>query len=645
MTPPRKPASVSDKERTASLEEARRRTLERLERLISLGIPEGSRSLGTVIQVLDETAARLRWLMPFRAVAFFMVREPHGDFYLARCQPQSQAPSMERELALLVDSGSAGWALQRRRPVFTTSELSGQLVLLHSMTTASRIRGMFLGVPAQEQRAMEDDALAMVSLVLRGAASLLEGIELYGLLREANAGLKAKVAALEKAQRVLRQEVGRRCKAEEMLTRQALHDPLTGLANRVLIMERLQQAVRRAQRRDACHAVAYLDLDRFKLVNDTLGHAAGDQLLTQAGRRMAALIRQSDTLARFGGDEFVLFLEEVESPAEALQVMRRILSAMADPFEIEGHAAHVTASIGLVAGSLQHQTPQGVLKNANTALHTAKEAGRNRVKVFNSRMQGRAQERSTLLSSLRRAVEAGRTDVAWTPTRLGIDGAFDGFEAVPCWKRRGDKALSGAQLVELARHEAVAWDLWLVTLRGGLAQLAQWDVQGDAARGLTLSLSLFLPQQPEQGFAQTVREALDQAGLDGARLRLLIPMETLVKGGEPFAQELGRLRQAGVRFFAAEVGERFFRYRQEHPGLIEGLSVSPQRAAHEVLDANTTTCALMTMARIMGLTVLNAAWDEARDRNGDTPRGPASELLDARQARHWAGKAREKAVG
>lgn len=624
-----KPSKGGGRERLAFLEESRRRTLERLERLVSLGVPEGARPLGTVFQVLAEAAQRLRWLMPFKAMAFFLMREPGGDFYLARAFPPSRAAALEREMALLVESGSAAWALQRRRPVFTASELSGGQALLHSMATASRIRGLFLGIPSLEPRHIEDDSLSLLSLVLRGTASLLEGIELYALLRQANAGLKAQVGALERTQRILRREVLRRRKAEAQLIRQALYDPLTGLANRTLMLERIQQAMRRAQRRDACHALAFLDLDRFKLVNDILGHAAGDELLVQAGRRMTAVIRQADTLARFGGDEFVIFLEEIENPAEAMQAMKRVLAALGEPFEIDGHAARVTASIGLVAGSLRHQTPQTLLKNANTALHTAKEAGRNRIKLFTARMGGRAQERSTLLCSLRRAVDARRVGVSFLPVRAFPGGAFGGFLAVPAWRHRTAGRFAGHELVELARREAVAWDLWLATLDGALAHLAAWRRAAPRLEALGVCVGLDKAQQPPQGFAQVVLEALERAGAAGDRLRLLTPVELLVQGGEAFAQELARLRQAGVGVYASEVGERFFRYRQEHPGLIAGMSMpSPQAAGHTPDGMS----AVLSMAVSLGLTVLSAG----------SPTGPekdAPQLFTARQALAWARKA------
>jgi diguanylate cyclase (GGDEF)-like protein len=603
-----KPSKASPgRDRLAFLEEAYRQTLESLEMAASLGIPEGVKPLGTVTQILDETALRLRKLLKFKAVAFFLVREPGGDFYLARCSPPGRARQMEEEMRLLVESGSAAWALQRKRPVFTSpGNMEGQL-LMHSMATASRIRGMFLGWLGQDIKSISDTSLTLLTILLRGSTSLLEGVELYGLFRKANSELKAKVRDLEESQRSLKREIEHRRKVEEQLKHQALHDPLTGLANRTLMRDRIQQAVRRSQRHDAvCYAVAFMDLDKFKLVNDTLGHDAGDKLLVHVGERIIESVRQLDTVARFGGDEFVIFLEELSSPSEAIRVMKRVRQNLARPFEIDGHNVTVTGSFGLVFGPVRLSNPDVLIKRANVAMHMAKEAGRNRIKVFSARLSGKAKLNAALLTGLARAVASGSTGVLYVPTLSSRDLRLSGFLAVPTWKAKGIGELRDEELVELAAKEGLAWNLWLLTLFKALDGLK--DRLGQAEPSLAVTMKLRQAQLPPPGLAVLARDVLErlgQAELPGFVLRLEIPEDTLVAGGEHLVQELTRLKGQGVRLSVGDFGERFFSFHGVGPALFESVSIdSSKLTAQPAKRSKELMGSLMSIAKALDLSVV-----------------------------------------
>ncbi|MBI4805917.1 MAG: diguanylate cyclase [Desulfovibrio sp.] len=594
------------KERLAFLEEAYRHTLDSLEMAATLGIPEGVKPLATVTQVLSETTHRLKKLLKFRALAFFLLREPSGDLYLARCHPPAKTALMEEQMRLLVESGSAAWALQRKRAVFTTpSGMKGQL-LLHSLTTASRIRGVFLGWTDQNIRTITDSSLTLLTIVLRGSASLLEGLELYGLLRQTNSELKAKVRDLEKSQRTLTNEIGRRRKVEEELKHQALHDPLTGLPNRTLMLDRIQQAIHRSRRRsDICYAVAFMDLDKFKQVNDTLGHDTGDKLLTRVGKRILESVRQMDTVARFGGDEFVIFLEELSGPAEAVRVMKRVRQTLAKPFDIDGHSVTVTGSFGLVFGPVRLISPDNLVKMANTAMHTAKEAGRNQIKVFNAKMSGRARKQATLRTGLRRAVENGGTGVLFLPTFSFMDSRLSGFEAVPTWRSKQWGQLRGDELLELADKEGVAWPLWIVTLEMALESLRSWRKETSAFKKLSVSMKLRFSRLLPADIAQSVLNLLERTRVMGGVLRLEIPEDTLIAGGEALASQLSKLKARGVHLSIGNFGERFFTIQGGTTSLFESVTIDPSKLTHQPPQKSKELLnSLMSIAKTLDLSVV-----------------------------------------
>lgn len=603
---PRQYKASPAKERLAFLEEAYRHTLDSLEMAASLGIPEGVKPLSTVTQILTETTHRLRKLLKFKALAFFLVREPSGDLYLARCHPPAKTQTMEEQMRLLVESGSAAWALQRKRAVFTTPAGAKGQLLLHSVTTASRIRGVFLGWIDQDIKTITDSSLTLLTIVLRGSASLLEGLELYGLLRQTNSELKAKVRDLEKSQRTLTSEIGRRRKVEEELKHQALHDPLTGLPNRTLMLDRIQQAIHRARRRDGiCYAVAFMDLDKFKLVNDTLGHDTGDKLLTRVGERIIESIRQMDTVARFGGDEFVIFLEELSEPREAVRVMKRVRQALAKPFDIDGHSVTVTGSFGMVFGPVRLVNPDNLIKMASTAMHTAKEAGRNQIKVFNAKMSVRAKKHASLRTGLRRAVEDGHTGVLFTPSFSFKDSRLSGFEAVPAWRSKEWGQLRGDELLELADKESVAWPLWIATLQKALENLRTWRAGKSVFKKLAVFMKLKQSRLLPADMAQSVLDALERNGIKGGSLRLEIPEDTLIAGGEALASQLSKLKARGVHLSIGNFGERFFTIHGGIPSLFESVTIDPSKLSNQPPQRSKDLLnSLMSIAKALDLSVV-----------------------------------------
>jgi diguanylate cyclase (GGDEF)-like protein len=574
----------------ARLEQDRLRALQALESAATLGLGDTAGRLATQAAILRETAARVKAVLPLKAFAFFLVREPGGEFFPARCHPTSRMNGMQDALARLVERGEAAAALRTGRPVFAPDGPDGKTCILHSIATASRIRGLFLGFSASAQRTIPDAAVTLVTILMRGCASLLESREIYALWRAANAQLKARVMELERSQRALKREIERRGKVEKALKHQALHDALTGLPNRVLARDRIQQAAHRAQRRDGHgYAVAFLDLDHFKPVNDTLGHEAGDELLIRAGERISESVRQLDTVARFGGDEFVVLLDDLESPAEAVRILNRVLKDLARPFGLAAGVVRVTASIGLAFGPASRGGPDALIKNASTAMHMAKEAGRNRIKVFRTGMRGMAGMNAGLISRLGLAVREGKISVLLTPALSAHDLRPRGFEAVPVWRPKGRAAFQGDELMELAAKAGVAQALWLATLEQTLECLR--SIRAEAAGIFTpvASLTLRAPHLPGLDLDASVAARLERAGLAPEHLRVEVTENALAKGGEGLAVELNKLMKRGVSIRAGMFGEplvtllsdpRLARTRSRKAGPHAALARTREMAEH-----------------------------------------------------------------
>ena len=609
MTSTRKPTRQALEHRLGLLEENCRQTRDALELAATLGVADGAQALTTPAKILAETTARVRKLLRFKALAFFLVREPGGEFQLARCHPRSNTRIMEEHMRRMVANGSAAWALQRTRPVFSAAGSPEGPLLLHPVATATRIRGLALGWLGQDLQSVTDTALSLLAIVLRSAASLLEGLELYTLMRRTNADLRTRVRDLESTRRKLEGEITRRVKVEAALKHQVLHDPLTGLPNRTLIRDRILQAIRRSQREEAFHyAVVFMDLDRFKQVNDTLGHATGDALLVMVGRRMRETLRQVDTVARFGGDEFILCLEDLSGPREAIRALRRLRQALAEPFEIDGHQLAITGSFGLVFGPplpKRPPRPDSLIRNANVAMHMAKKFGRNRIKVFTAAMRRAAREHAALLASLKKALFSGQTGALYLPLPSAGAAAPGGFEATPVWAGHDGGGIQGEKLMALAEAAGVGFELGQRTFALACANLIRWRAAHPQASEFVLALRPTRSQLAQADFSATTLAQLAEAGLPPGVLRLEIPEDALLSGGDPLLAMLARLKQQGVHLCAGAFGERFFAFHAEHQDLIDSIRIDSSRmtgATHG--HSGEIAASLAAMAQALGIAVL-----------------------------------------
>ena len=343
--------------------------------------------------------------------------------------------------------------------------------------------------------------------------------------------------------------------AEQRLQHDALHDALTGLPNRVLFVDRLDQAIRRAQRSEehACAAVLFLDLDRFKVVNDSLGHHIGDRLLLAVAQRLEGALRPTDTVARLGGDEFTVLLTDVVDARGAILVAERVQHALRTPFELGGRELFLDASIGIALAGAGAE-PADVMRDADVAMYRAKSDGRGRHAVFDAAMHAQVLRRLDMETELRQAVEGDAIQIAYQPIVQAATGRIAGFEALARWPDGRGGFHEPADFVPIAEETGLIVPLGTAVLRAACEQLATWRATSRGA-GLTMGVNVSQRQLTEPGFADALAGALHDSGLDPAALRLEVKEPELSRDPEALRRVLAHLLDTyGVRSHIDDFG-------------------------------------------------------------------------------------------
>lgn len=346
---------------------------------------------------------------------------------------------------------------------------------------------------------------------------------------------------------------------QAQLTHQALHDPLTGLPNRALFTDRLAQALARTERDPAKLAVLFLDLDRFKVVNDSLGHAAGDQALMTIARRLDQLLRPGDTAARFGGDEFVLLCVDVD----AADIAKRVGAAVAEPIALSGPVV-LTASIGGVV-STGGEHPDRLIADADAAMYQAKQGGRARFEVFDESLRSRALARLATETALRTGIECGQLRLHFQP-EVALDGRqIIGMEALVRWEHPERGLLTPDAFIDLAEETGLIEPLGRWVLQEACRQQARWRDQGITQAVMWVNLSVH--QLTDPALPATVVEALRTAGLTGSDLGLEITESVLMHNLEHTTTALDALHELGVHLAIDDFGTGYssLAYLQRFP--------------------------------------------------------------------------------
>lgn len=349
-------------------------------------------------------------------------------------------------------------------------------------------------------------------------------------------------------------DITERKKVEDQLRHQALHDPLTGLANRVLCLDRIRQAMHRAQRRgDYNYGVVFMDLDGFRVINQSLGHAEGDALLVEVGRRLRRCVRHLDTLSRFGSDEFVMVLEELERPGESVRVVRRVREELAKPLAMNGRDVRLTASYGIVSVP-RGSRPEEVLQHANIAMHRAKEKGRDRLAVFSSAMLDQVVRRLDLENDLRRALAAGEFVAHFQPIVGLADGRVRGFEALVRWDHPIRGQVSPGEFITLAEETGLIHTLGMAVLDQAVRAMAAWRQAGLCAADAFMSVNLSARQFSHKDLVRAILENLDAHGLPPGALNLEITESAIMEDPASAIDKLTRLKEHGIRLSVDDFG-------------------------------------------------------------------------------------------
>jgi diguanylate cyclase (GGDEF)-like protein/PAS domain S-box-containing protein len=339
----------------------------------------------------------------------------------------------------------------------------------------------------------------------------------------------------------------REVEAEAQVRYLALHDPLTGLPNRTALGERLEAAIAAAGRNGSLAAVICIDIDRLKEVNDTLGHSAGDLLIRRCGERLLGCVRKIDTVARLGGDEFAIIQVGIGEVTDVDALCERILVSMAEPVDLDGNAAVVTASIGVAMIPEDGDEPSRLLQRADIALYRSKEEGRNSFRFFEPEMNARLQARKALEQDLRGAIDHGEFELHYQPQIELADGRWVGVEALLRWRHPSRGLVPLAEFVPVAEDSGLIVPIGEWVLREACRAAAGWP-------DLLVSVNLSPVQFRRDGFLATVYQALRESGLDPTRLELEITEGVLLQDTETALRTLRELRALGARIAMAGFG-------------------------------------------------------------------------------------------
>jgi diguanylate cyclase (GGDEF)-like protein len=409
---------------------------------------------------------------------------------------------------------------------------------------------------------------------------------------------------LEAANNRLRQAKNSAEDAAEKMTRQAYHDALTGLPNRLLINDRLSAAISTARNEGHRLALLFLDLDRFKVINDSLGHAVGDQLLVEIGRRLTRCVRSEDTVARFGGDEFMVLLRSVSAPEDAGRVARKILDILAEPLDCHGHELYITTSVGITIYPDDGDDNTELMRNADVSMYRAKEKGRNDFQYWTPEMDDSSHRRLSLENRLRKALEREELELHYQPKLDLASGRVIGAEALLRWQHEDLGAVSPAQFVPLAEETGLIIPLGEWVMAEACRQIRAWRRSGYP--WMTIAVNLSACQFRRGHMPEMVFAALRDADLEGEALDLEITESVFIHGTETARTALEALRREGVSFSIDDFGTGYssLSYLQRFP--VDAVKIDRSFVANlpaAESDASIATT-IIAMAHSLKLTVV-----------------------------------------
>ncbi len=341
----------------------------------------------------------------------------------------------------------------------------------------------------------------------------------------------------------------------------ALHDRLTGLPNRTLLHERISRCIaRRLRNASSKFALLFLDFDRFKLINDSFGHEVGDQLLVEISNRLRSAIRQVDTVsfgplaARHGGDEFTILLEELQSESDAARVAQRILGVLSEPYSLQGQRVYSTVSVGIATSDRGYETPDEIIRDADTAMYRAKAAGRGRYVMFDRAMHEEAVQRLSMESALRQAIREETIELHYQPIMRLEDGALSGFEALLRFQHPERGPVPPSEIISIAEETGLIQPLSMCVLKKACDQLADWRSRFPDSHDLLMSVNFSRKQLIDPDLIARITATVERSGIPPAALVLEITESTLMEDGPGAQRVFEQLKQLGIWLYLDDFG-------------------------------------------------------------------------------------------
>jgi diguanylate cyclase (GGDEF)-like protein len=372
-------------------------------------------------------------------------------------------------------------------------------------------------------------------------------------------------------------------------------------------MDRLAGAVTRARRReDYLFAVLFLDIDRFKVVNDSLGHIVGDLLLIAIARRLEICLRPGDTVARLGGDEFAILLEDISDVSDSIRVAERIQKELQYPFNLSGYEVFATASIGIAPGSSSYERAEDILRDADTAMYRAKALGRSRHQVFDKAMHARAVALLQLETDLRRAVERNEFRLYYQPIVSFHSGKVYGFEALIRWLHPEKNIISPAEFIPIAEETGLIIPIGRWVLREACRQMKEWQQSYPNLPPLTVSVNLSGKQLSQPDLIQDIKSILNETELDPSYLELEITESVIMENAEHAADMLAQLRALRVQINVDDFGTGYSSLSYLHRFPVNNLKIDQSFVSRIGVDEENSEIisTILTLARNLGLDVI-----------------------------------------
>ncbi|MEG4853832.1 EAL domain-containing protein [Microcoleus sp. B5-D4] len=489
-----------------------------------------------------------------------------------------------------------------------------------------KVKGLSMGaVDYITKPFQQEEVLARVQLHLR-LRNLTKTLEEQNVLlkqeiearKEAEAALQkltfeleervaSQTAELTQAVNELQQAQVQLLEREEKLGHYAFHDALTGLPNRAWFMNRLQQAIDLSYRReDYLYAVLFIDLDRFKVVNDSLGHLVGDQLLKSVARQLQVCLRHTDAVARFGGDEFVILLEDIKDIDEPSRVAERIQNQLRQPFNLNDYEVFTEISMGIILSTMGYDRPEDVLRDADIAMYYAKAQGRGRYEVFDPAMQTVAMTRLQLENDLRRAIALQEFCVHYQPIVSLSTGQLSGFEALVRWHHPSGIIYPPAEFIPVAEETGLINELGWFVLQEACHQINIWQQQFPQTPPLAINVNLSPVQLKQANLLNRIEEILQQTGFPSYRLKLEITESCILETVSREEKMLKQLKALGLMLCIDDFGTGYSSLSRLHEFPIDTLKIDRSFVSRIGLDNSGVEIiqTIVTLARSRGMDIV-----------------------------------------